>query len=62
MMRLRLRRPRDRQELVILGGAVVVLALLWIIATLADKVMEGETRQFDEWVLSALRQPATRPS
>ncbi len=55
-MGLRLRRPRDRQELVILGGAVVVLALLWIFATLADRVMEGDTRQFDEWVLSSLRQ------
>jgi undecaprenyl-diphosphatase len=52
-----LRRPRDRQELVILGGAVVVLALLWTFATLADKVMEGDTRRFDEWVLSSLRQP-----
>ena len=40
----------------ILGGAVLVLALLWLFATLADKVFEGDTRQFDEWVLSALRQ------
>ena len=55
-MRPRLRRPRDRQELMILAGGVLILALIWIFATLADKVMEGETRQFDEWVLSALRQ------
>ena len=41
----------------ILGGAVLVLALIWMFATLADKVMEGDTRQFDEWVLSSLRQP-----
>jgi len=57
-MRPRLRRPRDRQELMILAGGVLILALIWIFATLADKVMEGETRQFDEWVLSALRQPS----
>jgi undecaprenyl-diphosphatase len=57
MRRPRLRAPRDRQELVILGGAVLVLALIWLFATLADKVMEGDTRQFDEWVLSSLRQP-----
>ena len=59
-MRPRLRRPRDRQELLILVGSVAVLALLWIFATLADNVFEGETRQFDEWVLSALRQDANR--
>ena len=36
---------------------MLVLALIWVFATLADKVMEGDTRQFDEWVLSSLRQP-----
>jgi undecaprenyl-diphosphatase len=54
----RFRRPLDRQELVILAGSVAVLALVWIFATLADKVLEGDTRQFDEWVLSAVRDPA----
>jgi undecaprenyl-diphosphatase len=53
-----LRRPRDRQELLILVGSVAVLALVWIFTTIADKVAEGDTRQFDEWVLSALRQPS----
>jgi undecaprenyl-diphosphatase len=56
--RPRFRRPRDRQELSILVGAIVILALIWIFATLAGEVMEGDTRQFDEWVLSALRQEA----
>jgi undecaprenyl-diphosphatase len=56
--RPRFRRPRDRQELSILVGAVVILALIWIFATLAGEVMEGDTRQFDEWVLGALRQHA----
>ena len=54
----RFRRPRDRQELSILVGAIVILALIWIFATLAGEVMEGDTRQFDEWVLGALRQRA----
>jgi undecaprenyl-diphosphatase len=60
MLRSWIRKPRDRQELVILSGAVVILALVWVFATLADKVMEGDTRQFDEWVLSSLREPADR--
>jgi undecaprenyl-diphosphatase len=50
-----IRRPRDRQELLILAGSVVVLASIWIVSALADKVLEGDTRQFDEWVLSSLR-------
>lgn len=57
MARLRLRRPRDRQELLILAGAVLILALAWVFVTLADEVMEGDTRHFDEWVLSSLREP-----
>jgi undecaprenyl-diphosphatase len=56
--RPRLRVPRDRQELLILAGAVLILALVWVFAALAGEVMEGDTRQFDEWVLSALRQEA----
>ena len=58
MKRPRLRVPRDRQELLILAGAVLILALVWVFAALAGEVMEGDTRQFDEWVLSALRQEA----
>ena len=42
----------------ILTGAVLILALVWVFAALAGEVMEGDTRQFDEWVLSALRQEA----
>ena len=49
-------KPRDREELLILLSAVAVLAMVWIFAALASEVREGETRQFDEWVLNALRQ------
>jgi undecaprenyl-diphosphatase len=59
-MRPRFRKPRDREELRILLVAVVVLAMIWVFAALANAVREGETRQFDEWVLSALRQAADK--
>ena len=36
---------------------MLALALLWTFTSLADMVFEGETRDFDEWMLSALRQP-----
>ena len=49
-------KPRDREELRILLSAVAVLAMIWTFAALASDVREGETRQFDEWVLNALRQ------
>lgn len=55
-----MRRPRDRQEFLILGGGVLVLALVLAFIGLADAVAEGNTRQFDEWVLGALRQDADR--
>jgi undecaprenyl-diphosphatase len=51
----RLRTPRDRQELLILAGGVLFLALIWTFSTLADEVLEGDTHQFDQWVLSSLR-------
>jgi undecaprenyl-diphosphatase len=54
-MRPRFRRPRDRQELSILLGALALLAMVWVFVQLADEVREGDTRQFDEWVLSSLR-------
>ena len=56
MLRPRFRKPRDRAELQILLGAVAVLLLVWVFASLADEVLEGDTRHFDEWVLGALRQ------
>ena len=34
--------------------------MVWIFAVLANEVREGDTRQFDEWVLNALRQTADK--
>ena len=59
-MRPRFRKPRDREELRILLSAVAILAMTWIFAVLANEVREGDTRQFDEWVLNALRQDADK--
>jgi undecaprenyl-diphosphatase len=42
----------------ILAGAVLILALIWVFAALAGEVIEGDTRQFDEWMLRSLRQEA----
>lgn len=53
----RIRRSLDRQELQILAISVIVLACVLAFSALADEVFEGETRQFDEWVLSVLRKP-----
>ncbi len=53
---MRVKRPRDRQELLILASGVVALALVWIFIALAGEVSEGDTRHFDERILNALRQ------
>ena len=50
-----MRRPRDRQELAILAGSILALALVWIFIALAGAVTDGDTRAFDERVLTALR-------
>jgi undecaprenyl-diphosphatase len=48
---------RDRGELLVLVGAFAALALVLAFLMLAGKVLEGDTRAFDEWVLRALRRP-----
>jgi undecaprenyl-diphosphatase len=57
-MRPRFRKPRDREELRILLGALALLAMVWVFVSLAGEVREGDTRGFDEWVLGTLRQDA----
>ena len=49
---------RDRSELVLLVVGIAVLALLFIVVALAGEVLEGDTQQFDERMLAALRDPA----
>jgi undecaprenyl-diphosphatase len=51
---------RDRTELAILVGGILLLVLLLAFARLTDEVFEGETQHFDEQVLRSLRS-ATDP-
>lgn len=53
-------KPRDRSELFILLGGVLLLVLAWISIALAGKVLEGDTQTFDERLLEALRRPDNR--
>ncbi|MEP6592207.1 MAG: phosphatase PAP2 family protein [Acidobacteriota bacterium] len=51
-------KPRDRGELALLAGGVVLLLLLFVVIRLAGEVLEGETLTFDKRILVALRDPA----
>jgi undecaprenyl-diphosphatase len=50
-------KPRDRAELALLLGGIVVLLLLVVFMKLASEVLEGETQGFDRKILLALRSP-----
>lgn len=52
---------RDRDELTLLVGMLVLLGVLWLILNLAGEVLEGDTLDFDKKMLSALRK-ADNPS
>lgn len=47
---------RNQEALVLFTALIVVLALLAFIK-ITGEVLEGDTREFDEWLLRALRQP-----
>jgi undecaprenyl-diphosphatase len=51
--------PRDREELALLLGGVLLLLLIVGFIRLASEVLEGETLNFDKRILSALRDPAS---
>lgn len=48
-------RKRDREELLLLGGMVLLIAALLVIANLAGEVLDGDTQHFDERILAGLR-------
>lgn len=48
-------RKRDREELLLLGGMVALMAVLLVIINLAGEVLEGDTQHFDERLLAGLR-------
>ena len=45
-------------DAVLLGGFLVVAAILFAFLKLASEVSEGDTAAFDRWLLQALRSPA----
>jgi undecaprenyl-diphosphatase len=49
---------RDRSELTLLAIAFAVLFLAFVFTELASEVLEGDTQQFDERMVAALRDPA----
>jgi undecaprenyl-diphosphatase len=48
---------RDQTELVLLVGGLLLILLSLVAFELADEVLEGDTKTFDERILRALRQP-----
>lgn len=53
--------PRDRDELWLLLGSLILLAAVMLVANLAGRVLEGDTLEFDKRLLQALRK-ADNPS
>lgn len=49
----------DRQPFVLIVALGIVLPL-WGMIELTEEVLEGDTAQFDEWVIASLRDPADR--
>jgi len=49
--------PVARVERVTLVALILAAGGLFVFAKLADEVMEGSTRHFDEWILLSLRTP-----
>lgn len=48
-------RRRDREELLLLVAAVLLVGGVLLTVNLAGEVLEGDTQQFDEWLLASLR-------
>jgi undecaprenyl-diphosphatase len=46
---------RDRTELAVLVGGLLIIVLAIAFTALAGNVLEGDTQRFDEWMLSSLR-------
>jgi undecaprenyl-diphosphatase len=51
-------KQRDANELLLLGGGLLFVLLLFAASNLASEVLEGDTQQFDKQILAALRDPA----
>jgi len=47
----------DRVEIALLAGLVAIAGLIWAFVQLADEVTEGDTTDFDHWLIGLLRTP-----
>lgn len=57
-MYLVLKKKLQSVEPLMLFGMAVIIGLVWAFVGLADEVLEGDTRDFDTWLLLHLRDPA----
>jgi undecaprenyl-diphosphatase len=48
---------RAHTNLLVLFAALLVVGGVWAFVSIAEEVTEGETQQFDEWAVRALRMP-----
>jgi undecaprenyl-diphosphatase len=48
---------RQNTDLLMLAALASIAVGTWLLAELADKVLEGDTQAYDEWVLRRLRSP-----
>ena len=48
---------RENVDLLMLVALAVIVVGTWLLAELADEVLEGDTQAYDEWVLRRLRSP-----
>ncbi len=55
-LRSRLRAWFAQRDLVLLTGALLLVALGWAFVEIADEVIEGETQDIDDRILMALRE------
>src|SRR3954464_12698432 len=44
-------------NLLVLIGALIVVGGTWLFVVIAAEVKEGDTQQFDDWAIRALRRP-----
>src|SRR5687768_18029573 len=48
---------RNHNNLLVLFVAFLIVGGIWAFVNIAEEVTEGDTEQFDEWAVRALRMP-----
>jgi undecaprenyl-diphosphatase len=52
---------RRHTNLLVLIVAFLIIGGIWTFVQIADEVVEGDTKHFDEWAVKALRMPNPKP-